>query len=269
MDDLATYWTAVAYVLAGVVGLCIGSFLNVVIYRLPNGMSLSKPPSHCTSCDYKLKWYDNIPIFSYIFLGGKCRKCKSKISPRYIIVESVNAILWLACVWMFFDVSEPLSAVTAGVACMICSVCICIFCIDLEHLIIFDRFQIMLAVGAAWMVFIDRENWLSHLIGAVATALLLLIISFVFEKIYGMEALGGGDIKLCTVMGAMLGWQKTLLGLLISSVTASVILLMLRKRNNDSNDKMYPFGPFLTAGFLLAMLFGEKLLGLYLSLLGI
>ena len=86
-----TYFTVVAYIMASVVGLCVGSFLNVVIYRLPNKMSLAFPPSHCTSCDYTLKWYDNIPVLSYIMLGGKCRGCKSRISPRYMLVEIFNA----------------------------------------------------------------------------------------------------------------------------------------------------------------------------------
>ena len=89
------------YSLAGILGLCVGSFLNVVIYRLPNEMSLSKPGSHCVKCNYSLKWYDNIPVLSYLLLGGKCRKCKARISPRYMVVELINAAFWLLAVALF------------------------------------------------------------------------------------------------------------------------------------------------------------------------
>jgi len=111
------------YILAVVLGLCIGSFLNVVIYRLPNNMSLSKPSSHCTKCNYSLKWYDNIPVLSYIFLGGKCRKCKSAISPRYVLVELFNAIIYALCVMLFWKQS----IVYAITAMLLSSVLICVF----------------------------------------------------------------------------------------------------------------------------------------------
>ena len=95
------YIIIVTYILAGLIGLCVGSFLNVVIYRVPNGMNISKPASHCTKCGYELRWYDNIPILSYLMLGGKCRKCKEHISIRYTLVEIFNMLLWLLSVYLF------------------------------------------------------------------------------------------------------------------------------------------------------------------------
>ena len=111
------------YILAGILGLCVGSFLNVVIYRLPNGMNLAKPDSHCTTCDYMLKWYDNIPVLSYIILGGKCRKCKQKISPRYMLVELLNALLWLLAAHLFWEKSIVYAVLTA----VVLSTLVCIF----------------------------------------------------------------------------------------------------------------------------------------------
>ena len=98
MDPYILVWV---YILAGVFGLCVGSFLNVLIYRLPRGMNIVFPASHCTNCNYKLKWYDNIPVLSYIILRGKCRNCGARISPRYTIVEILNCLIWLACAWAF------------------------------------------------------------------------------------------------------------------------------------------------------------------------
>ena len=100
MDE---YILIVTYILAGLVGLCVGSFLNVVIYRVPNDMSLAKPASHCPKCGYVLHWYDNIPILSYLMLGGKCRKCKEHISIRYTLVEIFNMLLWLLSVYLFWE----------------------------------------------------------------------------------------------------------------------------------------------------------------------
>ena len=122
-------YDVIAFVLFGVFGLCIGSFLNVVIYRLPLGMSLAKPDSHCTKCNYFLKWYDNIPVLSYLMLGGKCRKCKSPISPRYMLVEIFTCLCFLACALLFWK-HNPVYAVISALFC--CSL-ICIFFIDLDN----------------------------------------------------------------------------------------------------------------------------------------
>ena len=125
------------------VGLCVGSFLNVLIYRLPREESLISPPSHCPSCNTPIKWYDNIPIFSYLFLGGKCRSCKTKISPRYIAVEALNAALWVLCLFAFE------MSFYSVFAMLFCSCMIAVFFIDLKHMIIPDSLVIAVAVIAA------------------------------------------------------------------------------------------------------------------------
>lgn len=254
-----------AYILSGVLGLCVGSFLNVVIYRLPNKMSLAKPGSHCPKCKYELRWYDNIPLLSYLMLGGKCRKCKTHISFRYTAVELSNTLFWLLCAWLFIEKSIPLACIYM----VVCSVFICVFFIDLEHKIIFDRFQIILLVLGAASIFFDGDyGWLSHVIGGVGGFAVFFLISWGFEKLCGKEGLGGGDVKLAGTVGLLLGWERLLLGLLIATIPAAIIMVVL-SRGRDGEERQFPFAPFLTVGFTVAMLFGKQIVTWYLSLLGL
>lgn len=252
--------------MTGLFGLCIGSFLNVVIYRVPLGMSVAKPASHCPRCQAPIHWYDNIPVLSYILLGGKCRHCRAPISFRYTAVEIANTVMWLVCMWRFWSVDPWYALLTLPV----CSVLICVFFIDLEHMLILDRFQILLGVAAVAAVLLDPSavggDWLSHVIGGIAGFGVLWLIAVAGEKMLGREALGGGDIKFCAVMGLFLGWQKLLLVMLLSSVVASVVLLLLKQRRHEES-REYPFGPFLAAGFWIVLVLGDTVLRWYMSLL--
>ncbi len=259
LNDPFTF--AATAVLAGLVGLCVGSFLNVVIYRLPLGMSLATPPSHCTVCGYRLRWYDNIPIFSYLFLGGKCRKCRTHISFRYTLVEAANMALWLGAVFLWRD-----NILMAPVAALASSVAVCVFFIDREHMIIPDRFQVILGVLAIPATLADTfDVWYSHLIGGAASFAVFWLIGFAVSKKVGREALGGGDVKFALVTGAFLGWKRFLLMMLIASVSGSVYMLARRKKDGESRE--IPFGPFLAVGFLVAMFAGSRLIEAYLKLL--
>lgn len=254
------------YILAGIVGLCVGSFLNVVIYRLPNGMNLSRPGSHCTTCDYELQWYDNIPVLSYLMLGGKCRKCRKPISPRYITVELVNAMLWLLSVYIFWDQSPVLAILSA----IILSTLICIFFIDLEHLLIFNRFVIIIGVAGFLAIFFDRYiYWYDHIIGAAVFGGFFLLVYYGAIWVLKREGLGFGDVKFAFVAGLLLGWQRMLLAMLIASVSASVVLLIVRYARGDEKEREYPFGPFISVGVAAALLFGEPIITWYISLLGL
>lgn len=259
------YYLIVSYVLVGIVGLCVGSFLNVVIYRVPEGMSLAKPNSHCPKCKYELKWYDNIPVLSYLLLGGKCRSCKTHISFRYTAVEIANTLLWLGCAFLYWKQSIPLACIYMAAM----SVFICVFFIDLEHKLIFDRFQIILLVLGVASIFFDKNyNWLSHILGGVCGFAVLFLVAFFFEKVAKKEGLGGGDIKLTGVAGLLLGWERLLLGMLIATISCSVTLLVL-SRGKEGEERQFPFAPFLVAGFGIALLFGAQILDRYLSLFGI
>ena len=287
MDE---YYKIVAYILAGLLGVCVGSFLNVVIYRVPLGMSLAKPDSHCPQCKYKLKWSDNIPVLSYIFLGGKCRNCKQHIPFRYTAVELFNMLAWLGAVWVFWDESK----VFAVIAALVSSLLLCVFFIDLEHMLVFDRFVIMLAVLGIVSMFFDPDyGWLSHLIGGAAGFGFLYGVHALFYYGFKKDALGGGDIKLTGAVGLLLGWERLLLAIVIASLSACVVLVIASRKNapeadldeaenstateeteeqmeeNEVSAKEYPFAPFLCTGFWVAMMFGASIITAYLSLFGL
>lgn len=252
------------YILAGILGLCVGSFLNVVIYRLPNGMNLNRPGSHCTKCDYSLKWYDNVPVLSYLLLGGKCRKCKARISPRYMIVEIVNAVLWLLSTKMFWG-SSPVYACAVAAAC---SALICIFFIDLEHMLIYNRFTILVALCGVVGMFTDSgTSWQGRLIGAVAGGVVFLGLYYGALAALKQEGMGFGDVKYAAAAGLLLGWQKLLLAVLVASVAGAVVMVITNRLTKAEKKKEYPFGPYLVAGTLFALFFGDGVISWYLGLL--
>ena len=266
--DLDTYFLIVTYVLSGVFGLCVGSFLNVVIYRVPIGMRLDKPDSHCPKCNYKLRWYDNIPVFSYIILGGKCRKCKQKISFRYTAVEIANMLLWLLSVHLFWDAKDASAIVFTVMAALCSSLLICVFFIDLEHMLVFDRFVIILAaLGVVSTVFDKQYPWYSHLIGAAAGFLFFYGVYAFFYYVRKKEAIGGGDIKLALAMGLLLGWERLVLSLFIAFVFGALVLVTLARLRRDEEGGEYPFAPFLCVGFATALFFGKTIIDAYLSLI--
>ena len=253
-----------AYVIAGLLGLCVGSFLNVVIYRLPREMSLAFPVSHCTSCTYKLKWYDNIPVISWLMLGGKCRKCKQPISVRYTVVEAANTAFWLLSVALFWKKS-PLYAVVCAVAC---SLLICVFYIDLEHMIIFNRFSIMIAVcGLVCMFYDGYTKPADHIIGALAGGGVFALLYFGAIWVLKREALGFGDVKLAAAAGLLLGWQKLIFAVLIGSVVGSIVLVILNRAKKQDKDTEYPFGPFIVGGIIIALLAGEPIIKWYMGMI--
>lgn len=251
---------AVTAVLSGVLGLCVGSFLNVVIYRLPRGMSLAAPPSHCTVCGYRLRPYDNVPILSYLFLGGRCRKCRAWISPRYPAVEAANAVLWVGAVFLWRE-----DLLMAAVAALASSVMLCVFFIDLAHGIIPDRFQVLLGLLSIPAAMLDEfEAWYSHLIGAAVGFAVFALVGLAVSKRIGREALGGGDVKLALVTGGLLGWRRFLLMVLIASVSGSIFMLWRRYRTGKREE--IAFGPFLAVGFLIALYAGSTVIDAYLTL---
>lgn len=258
------YYLTVAYIMAGILGLCVGSWLNVVIYRLPNGMNMSFPGSHCTTCDYVLKWYDNIPVLSWLMLGGKCRKCREPISVRYTIVELANMVLWLLSAVLFWKQSFVYACLSA----VVCSVLICIFFIDLEYMLIFDCFTILIALCGVAAMFTDSFTgpW-DHVIGVAAGGLLFAGLYFGVLRLLGREGIGFGDVLLAAAAGLLLGWQKLILAMLIASVAGSIILVALRHARRDEKDKEYPFAPFIVVGVAVAMLFGSPVLNWYVALL--
>ncbi len=250
-------------VFAAIYGLCIGSFLNVVIYRLPLSMSLAKPSSHCPKCKHPIAWYDNIPVLSYLLLGGKCRNCGVHIPFRYTAVEIANGIMWLLCALIFWQQS----IVTAVSSAFACSVLLSIFFIDLENMIIPDVLNLFLAICGVISIFgNDGVIWYSRLIGGAVGLAFFGLFKLGSLIILKKDGLGGGDVLLMGAAGLLLGWERLLLAVLFASVVGSVILIIIAYKTKDK-DKPFPFAPFLCAGVTISLLFGNTIINWYTNLI--
>ncbi len=256
------------YTFAFILGAVVGSFLNVCIYRLPGKESLVFPASHCPSCGYKIKPYDNIPLLSYLLLGGRCRSCKDRISMQYPVVELVNGLLALF-LFIKFGISPTFFAMF-----LFCSSLVVIFFIDLEHRIIPDVISIPgIVLGFIFSFFIDdvyKTNeilgWSNSLIGIVVGGGSLMLVAYVYQLVTRKEGMGGGDIKLLAMMGAFLGWISVPFIIFASSLTGSLIGITLMMAQKKNSKLAIPFGPFLAFGAILYIFFGKQLINWYLNI---
>ncbi len=236
------------------VGLVCGSFLNVVIYRVPQEKSIVKPNSQCPSCQTPIRWYQNIPVLSFLFLRGKCANCGWKIPWRYPFVEILTGVLFAAGTYMASTWIElPFFAffLSALVACTF---------IDLDHWILPDVITlpgIIVGLLGAWLI--PEESFSMHLLGAAIGGGMLLALAFTYEKIAKQEGLGGGDIKYLAMIGAFLGVKGVMITIILAAFSGSILGLFLMFVRGKSGKMAIPFGPFLSAGALLAFLFGEPL----------
>ena len=259
-------------VLTLLVGLCVGSFLNVVIYRLPLHMSLSKPASHCPKCDYKLKWYDNIPLLSYIFLGGRCRNCKSKISSRYPIIEFSNMALWFLALMLNTDFIIPgmtTNYLMFALTCVAFSVLLCVFCCDLDNMEIPDEFQLcLLIIGIVG--FLSNDIFASSKVyGFLLGGGFFGLFALLFWLIKKREGLGFGDIKLMAVLGLFMGFEKIIVCIILSTISGAIILTILSLKNKGEKNKEYPFATFIVPSAIISILAGQYIVNWYLSLFAI
>ncbi len=250
-------------VIAALFGLCIGSFLNVIIHRLPRGESLINPAtSQCPYCHHPLGMTDLIPIASYFHLRGGCRYCVAPISPRYPLVEGMTAALFILC---FLRFGWTVSLVAAAVLCAILVACAFV---DLEHMMVLD--EILIAGGVVAIVvnvfFSALCPWSDMVLGIAAGALPLLLVALGARAITGKFAMGGGDIKLMAMAGAFLGWQNALLALAFASVGGGLVLLVLLAMKKVTLEQRVPFVPLLAAGSAAALFLGEPLLTWYFGL---
>lgn len=248
-----------------ILGAIFGSFLNVIICRVPSGLSIVNPPSHCFGCGKRIKFYDNIPIISYIILGGKCRYCGSKISIRDFFVELCNAVLWLFVAVAFFDNNILLSIIF----CFSISILIIIACIDMDEMYIPDLFVIILAVlGLVVAIFTPFDGYvLGHFIGALIGGGFLLLVYGVGYLIKKTEVLGLGDVKLMAAAGLLLGIKGICVAYVVAIFVAliGVIVRAIISRKKQLSKK-FAFAPYLVCGIITAMFFGEVIMNAYLSL---
>jgi leader peptidase (prepilin peptidase)/N-methyltransferase len=246
-------------------GACFGSFANVIIYRLPMGESIWGR-SHCQKCKTLIPWYQNIPLFAYFFLRGKCTTCSEKFSLRYPFVEFLMASLFAAIYFYYGN-----SYLTLEYTILIFGLVVSSF-IDWDHMILPDVFTlggcILGLLGAA--INPERSFW-DGLLGFVFGGGVLWLVAYVYYVFTGREGLGGGDIKLLAWLGAILGWKSIPFIILASSILGSVVGLMMSYRKNKNNkllgikekmQMMIPFGPFIAMGAVL-YLFGLRSVGLW------
>ena len=249
----------VLFLFVFLVGICVGSFLNVLVYRIPNGISFVKGRSFCPKCRTPLTGRDLVPIFSFLFLKGRCRTCKEKISWRYPLIEALTGILFLL---VFFRFDFTMQAVTI---CIAAAMLLTISLIDLDTMTIPNGLVIAMIVPAVLSVFFgDGTGLLSRAIGFFVLSLPMFLLNFLID-----DCFGGGDIKLMAVCGFMLGWQNTLLAGFIGLLTggiAAVALLLAKKKEKKQH---IPFGPFLAFGIFIAMMWGQTIIGGYLSFFGL
>ncbi len=250
------------YAVTFLFGAVVGSFLNVCIHRIPSGISIVTPPSSCPNCGKKIRFYDNIPILSYIILGGRCRLCKTSISLRYPIVETLNGVLWVAVMWRF-GLGWPM----VSYAVLVSSLLVITF-IDLDCQIIPDRISIPgipIGIFLGSLILIDpflrtsMLGWKNSLIGAALGFGLFYAIA-----VLSRGGMGGGDIKLMGMLGGFIGWKGVLLTTFAGSLMGSIVGLFMVVFKGGGRKSKIPFGPFLAGGALLSLFFGQEILDWYI-----
>ncbi len=265
-------------ILALLFGLIFGSFLNVCVHRWPRNRSVVKPRSHCVRCRKTIAWYDNIPVFSYLLLGGRCRHCHTRISPRYPLVEFLTGLAF------FYFVSTLGPTLAALKACVFCAMLIALIFCDLEKRILPDEFtKGGMVIGLVLACFVPVPDITAQAIfwmmgrnltgawaslaesacGAALPAFFLWGGGWLYFKIRHREGLGLGDVKLIAMVGSFLGLRGALLTLILGSLSGSILgLSYIKLTGKDPNTYELPFGTFLGAAALLVAIFGTKLLPL-------
>lgn len=250
-----------------VYGLVFGSFLNVVIYRLPLEMSLWKPRSRCPACGTTVHWYDNVPLLSFAWLGGRCRHCRARISWRYPLVELATGAL-LALVHARFGLSVP-----AGEAAVLVLLLVPLGLIDLDHHLLPDVLTLPgIALGLAgataegWLAPAGAERFrllVDAAIGAAAGAAIPVVVILGYKWLRGKEGMGWGDVKLLAMLGAFLGWRGMLMTLTLGAVSGAIVGLALMAAGRGKADTELPFGTFLCAAGLVVLFWAPQLARLF------
>lgn len=246
------------YVYMFIIGCCIASFINVVIYRVPLGISIAKGRSFCPECHHQLHAIDLIPIISYLFLGGKCRYCKSPIPVRDTIIELFGGLLGMLCFYRFsFDVMTLLSFIFAMIL-------LAISMIDNDTMTIPNGLVIACLIVAIASVFITDVSIMSRIIGFFIVSVPMILLNLIIP-----DSFGGGDIKLISVCGLLLGWKSLLVGMFIAIVIAGVYASYLLISRSVDKKGHIAFGPYICFGVFISLLYGQQILNAYLGLFGL
>ena len=246
-------------ILTGVLGLCVGSFLNVCIYRLPRGESLVSPPSRCPKCGKPLRWFDNVPVISWLLLRGRCGQCQAPISAQYPIVELVTALVWVLVAMLTPPGWLLISRLLLGTAL------IALFMIDLEHQLLPNAITLPgIVLGFAFSL-VTYPGPVDSLIGIAVGGGVLYAIAAAYYLVRKEEGMGMGDVKMLAMVGAFLGWRAVLLTLVLSSFAGAVLGVGIMAWQRGDLRYALPFGTFLAVGALVAMLAGEQILAWYFA----
>ena len=255
LQAVADVWPAGMLAAVVLFGLAIGSFLNVVIVRVPEGRSLWHPRSACPGCGAQLAWHDNIPVLSFLWLRGRCRKCGMRISRRYPIVEGVTAATLAAAYLAFGPTGDFI------VAAVLLATLVVVTAIDLQHQLIPDVITLPgILVGLVANLAIGHVSWLDSVIGIVVGGGLFLVIILVSRG-----GMGGGDMKLGAMLGAFLGWKALLFALFAAIVLGGVVGVAVLVAGLRGRKDPIPFGPFLAVGGAMALFWGERIVAWWLS----
>lgn len=254
MLNTPTFVELIIYILIFLYGIVIGSFLNVLICRIPRKESVVKVRSHCENCGYQLQWYDLVPLFSYIFLGGKCRKCKAVISVQHPLIEGLNGVLYL----MIF--AKYGFSVDCLAYCLMTSALLALSVIDFKTYEIPFGFPVFITGLGVVKVLFHLSDWLNYCIGFFAVSLFLYLL-FVLSK---GAAIGGGDVKLMAACGLVLGWKLNVFAFIVGCILGSVIHILRMKFSGE--DHVLAMGPYLSAGVLAAVFVGDVFIDWYFGL---
>jgi len=242
-----------------VLGMAVGSFLNVCIHRLPRGGSIVSPGSNCPHCGYVLKWYDNVPVVSYAMLGGRCRSCRAAISIRYPIVELLTMAIFVAHYLVFGLDILLVPRLTFAVALIV------LFAIDLEHHLLPNLITLPgIVVGLLFSIMLP-PGIVDSVIGALAGGGVLWLVGEAYYRYSGQEGMGGGDVKMLAMIGAFLGWKLMVLTLVLSSILGSIIGVMVIAFKRGGMKYALPYGTFLSLAALVSSLYGQRILDWYLG----
>jgi leader peptidase (prepilin peptidase)/N-methyltransferase len=243
----------------GAAGLIVGSFLNVCIHRLPRQQSVIGPSSHCPACGRPLEWFENVPVASWMVLGGRCRTCRTRIALTYPTVEVVTALVFVGGAWMYG--LTPLLIVRLAFS----SALIVLAVVDLQHRLLPNAITLPGVVAgfvASWFL---PPGWLWSLIGLLGGGGILFGIGELYYRVRGHEGLGMGDVKMLAMIGAFLGWPLMILTLVLASIGGSLVGLGLLVTRRGGMHAELPFGTFLALGALIAAVAGDEIVGWYLS----
>ena len=248
----------VSSILLFVVGLVIGSFLNVCILRIPHGQSVIWPGSRCPQCRTSIRWFDNVPLWSFFWLRARCRGCKGKISWRYPLVECLNGAGYLGIVYKFGWSRSAL------VYALLLSLLLVVTMIDVDHLVIPDVISLPgVAIGFFASAFILSLGWVGSLLGIALGGGVLWMLAAVSPYLFGKEGMGGGDVKLLAMIGAFLGWKHVCMTLFLASCAGAAVGVSLMAFRYMERGQYIPFGPFLASGAVASMFFYQELFGIY------